>query len=168
LVEALQAGVAKGDAVDVAGDVQESFVSIASVLAVGDPFPFPRFLRDLIQELRLLEGLPDLGAEEDGEDPAGDKEIPTGGVTPSLSVMSQSSRGDQEVGMRMVEQSAGPAVEHREQAGPRTEPAWLGEECLQRLRGARHEDPVEDLRLGSGERTELIRHRESDQVVGAG
>ena len=70
--------------------------------------------------------------------------------------------------MGMESHVASPTVKHREHARSRTEPSRIGEKFLQCMCGAREEDSVEDLRLGSGERTELIGEREGDQVVGAG
>ena len=67
ILQADQAAVADGDAENIGRQVLQSCAAIAYRFAVNDPFLLPDLRRYLCEKGGLLQGLPELAAEDFGE-----------------------------------------------------------------------------------------------------
>src|SRR5262249_19042100 len=124
---------------------------------------------DEVGETGPAQSVSELGTEDDGQSPAGNKELGMswGGPTRRL-LVSPSAGRDEDVDMRMVNHGACPGVKDDEKTGFGAEVTRIGGEFQQRLGRRGHENAVDDLLVGTGDRAQLGGEREGGEVVGAG
>ena len=96
--------------------------------------------------------------------PPGDKGAPR--KRPVSSQFALRSTCDQEVGVRVVEHRAGPGMQHAEQAGSRSEVAWIGAQFDHRGGRSPQQNAVDDFLMSAGEAAQLLRQGEGQEVVG--
>ena len=107
--------IAEGDTKDVGREVLEGGAAVADGLAMHDPILLPHGSGDVRKALGLTQGVAELGAKESGQRLDGEQEI-LAGRQPSLSVLCQSSGGDQVMHAGMVGQIPRPGVQDTDEA----------------------------------------------------
>ena len=109
--------MADGDAKEAAAQVSQDLFSLAGVLGMDDPIVLPELGRELIQQAGGARSATKLGAEDAGKGAHWDQKGGVFGRMP-LGVLGVRAAGaDQQMDMGMIEQSAGPSVEHGQDAG---------------------------------------------------
>src|SRR5881409_462260 len=94
----------------------------ADLLHVHRPAALPHARIDLRLDSGTRHRIPDLRAEDPGEDVPGQEKAPVSGPDPRGAISGQATRGHEEMGVRMILQGAGPRVEHGEDARGAADP----------------------------------------------
>lgn len=101
-VEALDAAIGDGDAVNVATEVLQHLLAGAGMLAVDDPSPSPGSGADARDQLLLVQSISDLRTEDDRERPSGKQEGRIPRRNPACVPVVESACGDEDVDVGMV------------------------------------------------------------------
>jgi hypothetical protein len=166
IVEVLETAVGDGNAEDVAGEVVEDLLSVASVSEVDHPVLvlLPDGVGYRAEEALLLESVTDLGAEDDAEGVAWDEEAGVFGGQPPP-VVGQAAGGHEEVSVGVEQHCARPGVKDGDHARTPTKEFGVGGELGKGGSASGHQDRVDDLGVGSSEWTELCGESEGQEEV---
>ncbi len=165
MIDGEQAPVADGDAVDVGSQVFEGSLSIAHPFAVDDPFPSPDFFGGLLVESCFSQGALEGSAEQFGEGFHMQEEVLACGQ-PANPILVHTAAGSQVVDVGMVDQFAGPGMQHTQHADLPAHKAWIPGQFLGCLCGSTKEQVVEQLLVASGDLAQLRGKREGQKEVG--
>lgn len=167
-IEPLEAVVGDRHAVDVAREVLGGVLTITGVLQVDDPGLSEEVGVDVVEELRFLERVAHLGAEDRCEGVAGDQEVRIRWHAPGAPVVLEAAGGDEQVDVRVVGEVAPPGVEDSEDAEGRTDPARIVGQGLEGVRGLADQQVVHHTLVRTSHGTERGRYGEGGEEVAAG
>src|SRR5712692_7291927 len=105
-----QAVVADSDAKDVRGEILESLLATADGFGMDHPIFAPEARRDCREQSSLFQFIAKLGAEDPGERFDGEQEVGARGTPAAVS--SEAAAGDEVMEVGVIEELAGPGVEH--------------------------------------------------------
>ena len=159
-----QAPVADGDAVDVRGQILESSLPIADLFAIDNPFSPPDLGRDVGVEGGSAQSALEGSAEQLGEGLHMQEEVFAGGQ-PRLPITAYPAAGSQVMHVGMVEQVAGPGVQHAYHANLPAHKAWIFCQLLGCPGGSAEEQVVDQLLVLAGNLAQFRWKREGQQEV---
>src|ERR1044071_1865516 len=153
---------------DVAGKILGRVLAVAGVLEMD----VPRFVEDrridLTQEILMVEGVADFGAENCGEGVTRNEEAGMGGLAPGLVLVRHSAGGGEEMDVGVVGEIARPGMKHRQDAELGTDPLRIVGEMLKSRCGLAQEQVVDDGLVSACEGPQLGGEGEGEEVVGTG
>jgi hypothetical protein len=132
-------------------------------LAVHDPVFFPDWGRDLLEESDLVEGVPEFGAEEDGQRFDGEEEsFPAG---EPVVVWRDPAGGDDKMDVRVIAEIAGPGLQDSHHADLAPDQFGVEGQLLESRRCHLEQEAIDELLMGTGQWAEFLGQGESDQEV---
>jgi len=167
VLEALDAFVGEGDAVDVASQILGDGHAIASVLDLEGPATGEESPGDTVQETGSLQAVADLGPEDDGDGVSREEEVTMCGKVPSVAVLREPADGDEEMDVGVVIEVAGPGVEDGEDAGSSSNPVRVLGDGQDGGGGGLLNEGVDLALMGAGEAAKFGGEGEGDQSVTA-
>ena len=145
LMQLAQTVVTESDAKDIRGEILEGLDAGADGFAVDHPVFAPNLGPDQGKQIRLFQLIAKLGAEDLGERFDGHEKVFAGGAPTALS--RQAAAGDEVMHMGMIEELAGPGVEHAHHAEAAAHEAWVLGQLQQGGRGSAKEQVIARLLL---------------------
>lgn len=161
IFQRFQARLGDRDAEDITPQVVQHFLPAAGVLGMNDPFLLPDRSGDSRQQPKGFEAIADLASEDHRQGLDGNQELGMFGGLPVLTVGRQTSGADQKMGMGMIEQGAGPSVQHSEHARLCAQPLRVGTKLLQALRRRLEQQSINGLLVRTSQCAQLGWQRKS-------
>ena len=150
MIDGEQTPVSECDAVDVGGQILERGLSVTHWFAMHDPFSPPDFWRDLCIESCFSQSALEGSPEQLGESFYRQEKVFTCGQPP-LSIVAHPTARNQVMHMRMVEQVAGPGMQHADHSNLAAHKSWISGQFLGCLGRSAEEQAVDQLLILAGD-----------------